>query len=261
MEAVPGGVSFPAGLPGSWGWHLRDGAVKGRPLLLGLPHADPSDGAGLEEGPCALRLALATMPMGGSDVPAGVLAGDGGDLPLHGLSPEEMAPVAERGMAVIAEQSKPLVLLGGGRSVLLSAWRGLESVWGEGRMAGINGEGYYLHQEGRTRWAREHQERPFGEAALELAAYLNGGDWGWVHVDLTGRSERAGGLTDGALRQLASLAGRLESVSVFALAGVQPYGRGGEERMERAVAAVGAFLEGAQSRVLPEQKERGGRKG
>ncbi|MBC8514522.1 hypothetical protein H8D30_01495 [bacterium] len=215
-----------------------DGGAKDKPLLLGLPFAHPATGK--ERAPDAFRLGMITTPL--ESPPKGMLAGDGGDLPLHGVSLREMKTLVREGISEETKRANELILLGGDKTVLHHAQKELEEVWGKGGMVGVSHKGYFVHHGEVLRSVGENRERPFGEIALELASALNRGDWGSLHFDLSEETHGGSGYSDAELFEIATLAGRLKRVRVLALMGVPPLGEGAKERIESATGILGAFL-------------------
>lgn len=106
-----------------------------------------------------------------------------------------------------------------------------------------------------VRTIEEHRAQPFGEAAVEIAATLNRGDWAFADLDLDGFPRAAAsapgpqGWTVEEAADLAYLLGTLPGVRLFGLYEYAPRFDRDEVQARAALIALAHFLAGVASRT------------
>ncbi|MCH7493362.1 arginase family protein [bacterium] len=140
----------------------------------------------------------------------------------------------------------------------------LDGTLAAGRLLSLGASGLWNSPEDLS-WARErgvsvrtlaeHRRRPFGEAAVEIAATLNQGDWAFVDIDLDCLSGAAAsapgpeGFSVAELCDLAYLAGTLRSVRLLGLYEHSPRHDRDEVGARAAILVLAHFLAGVAARA------------
>lgn len=113
----------------------------------------------------------------------------------------------------------------------------------------------WAQSQGATvRTLAEHRERPFGEAAVEVASTLNQGDWAFVDIDLDSLPRAAAsapgpeGFAVGEICALAYLVGTLSKVRVLGLYEHSPRHDRHEVGARAAILVLAHFLAGVAAR-------------